>query len=78
MILPKLNRHEPPVFGDVSLVGETKDYLAVCKPPSLPMHPCGAYRYNSLEYVLKNEHLVQNQPTLHIVHRLDRYTDWLH
>lgn len=48
--------------------------MAVSKPPSLPMHPCGAYRHNSLEYILKREHLVPNQPTLSVVHRLDRYT----
>ena len=38
-------------------MGQSADMLAVCKPPSLPMHPCGAYRFNSLEYVLKFEPL---------------------
>lgn len=60
------------MFGEVVLVGETDDIVAVSKPPSLPMHPCGAYRHNSLEYILKREHLVPNQPTLSVVHRLDR------
>jgi tRNA pseudouridine synthase 9 len=66
-------RHEPPVFGELVLVGESDDIVAISKPPSLPMHPCGAYRHNSLEYILKREHLVANQPILSIVHRLDRY-----
>ena len=60
------------MFGEVLLVGETTDILAVCKPPSLPMHPCGAYRHNSLEYIMRNEKLVANQPNLLVVHRLDR------
>ena len=65
-------RHEPPVFGKILLVGETEDIVAISKPPSLPMHPCGAYRHNSLEYIMRREHLVPNQPTLSVVHRLDR------
>jgi len=40
----------------------------------MPMHPCGAYRDNSLIHVLKREPLVENQPELHLVHRLDRVT----
>lgn len=66
------NRHEPPVFGEILLVGETDEIVAISKPPSLPMHPCGAYRHNSLEYIMKRETLVPNQPTLLVVHRLDR------
>ena len=34
------------------------------------MHPCGAYRYNSLAQILSAE----RPDTLHIVHRLDRLT----
>lgn len=68
-----LFRHEPPVFGNITYVGETEKYFAVCKPPSLPMHPCGAYRYNTLEYILKNDPLSETQPSLNLVHRLDRY-----
>ena len=68
------HRHEPPVMGSVSLVGETAELLAVCKPPSMPMHPCGAYRYNSLMFVLEKEPLIPQQPTLFLVHRLDRVT----
>lgn len=70
-------RHEPPVFGSVSFVGQTDEYLAVCKPPSLPMHACGAYRFNSLENILRHEPLTVDQPPLHLVHRLDRVTSGL-
>lgn len=61
------------MFGEILLVGETDDIVAISKPPSLPMHPCGAYRHNSLEYIMKKETLVPNQPTLLVVHRLDRF-----
>lgn len=62
-------------MGSVTLVADTPDILAVCKPPSMPMHPCGAYRDNSLVHVLKREPLLPgNSPPLHLVHRLDRVT----
>jgi len=68
------HRHEPPVMGNVTFVGETASLLAVCKPASMPMHPCGAYRYNSLLFVLEREPLIPQQPPLLLVHRLDRVT----
>jgi tRNA pseudouridine synthase 9 len=44
----------------------------------MPMHPCGPYRFNSLENVLKLDplHVGQHSP-LHLVHRLDRVTSGL-
>lgn len=66
------SRHEPPVFGEVQLVGETEDYFAVCKPSSMPVHPCGGYRYNSLDLILKYEPFTVDQPPLYLVHRLDK------
>jgi len=77
LVVHRTHRHEPPIFGAIALVGETADLLAISKPPSMPMHPCGAYRHNSLEYILKQEKLVENQPPLYIVHRLDRVTSGL-
>ena len=38
------------------------------------MHPCGAYRDNSLLKVLEREPLTPDQPPLFLVHRLDRVT----
>jgi 23S rRNA-/tRNA-specific pseudouridylate synthase len=71
------HRHEPSVMGKISLVGETDTMIAVNKPSSLPMHPCGAYRYNSLLQILTHEPLIADQPKLYIVHRLDRVTSGL-
>jgi len=72
------HRHEPPIKGKITFVGETSSIYAVCKPPSLPIHPCGAYRHNSLMHILKNEPLKQDQPeNLYLVHRIDRVTSGL-
>jgi 23S rRNA-/tRNA-specific pseudouridylate synthase len=65
------------VFGEIKFIGETQYLLAVNKPSSIPMHPCGSYRFNSLEYILRNEPIIPNQPFFHIVHRLDRLTSGL-
>jgi 23S rRNA-/tRNA-specific pseudouridylate synthase len=71
------HRHEPAVVGDVTLVGRNKDLFAVNKPSSMPMHPCGAYRANSMLFLLEQEPIVSQQPPLQLVHRLDRVTSGL-
>jgi tRNA pseudouridine synthase 9 len=68
----KTHRHEPPVHGAIELVAETGDLVAVNKPSSVTMHPCGAYYHNTLMHILKHEPLLEKQPTLLLVHRLDR------
>lgn len=72
LIYHKAHRHEPLVYGEIQLVGETENLLAVNKPASIPMHPCGSYRFNSLEMILKHEPIVKGQSDLFLVHRLDR------
>ena len=52
ILIHRAHRHEPPVKGCIKLVGETDDILAINKPASIPMHPCGAYRYNSVMYII--------------------------
>ncbi len=71
------HRHEPPVIGNIEYVGENSQVLAVSKPSSMPIHPCGSYRLNSLTQILSVEHIIPNQPKLHLVHRLDRVTSGL-
>lgn len=72
-----VNRHEPPVFGQVEIVGETDEILAVNKPASMPMHACGAYRFNSLLSILQYDLCKPYASGLHLVHRLDRVTSGL-
>ena len=51
-----LQRHEIPVLADeIKIIFEDSDFLVVDKPCSLPMHPCGKYRYNSLSIILAKE-----------------------
>ena len=72
------HRHEPPVSGRIAFVGETEAAFAVNKPASMPVHPCGAYRYNSMMMLLAQEPLVPQQVApLHLVHRIDRVTSGL-
>ncbi|KNB46209.1 pseudouridylate synthase [Blastocystis sp. subtype 4] len=72
VICHTVHRHEPPVpYDPVHIVGETDELIAVNKPSSIPVHTCGAYRYNSLEMILKVEGGFQN---IYLIHRLDRVT----
>ena len=48
------HRHEPAVVGNVTFVGSNGDLFAVNKPASMPMHPCGAYRANSMLFLLEH------------------------
>ncbi|CAM9718862.1 unnamed protein product [Chrysoparadoxa australica] len=68
----KAHRHEPPVRAcaeDIDIIADTPDFLVIDKPSTVPMHPCGPYRYNSILYML-----AQRFPkySLYITHRLDR------
>ena len=77
------HRHEPPVRGlgqgELEVVADTPQLLAVNKPATVPMHPCGAYRFNSLFHVVDSERKAAGvaSEVLHIVHRLDRLTSGL-
>eukprot|EP01029_Cantina_marsupialis_P004948 TRINITY_DN15260_c0_g1_i1.p1 TRINITY_DN15260_c0_g1~~TRINITY_DN15260_c0_g1_i1.p1 ORF type:complete len:586 (-),score=158.62 TRINITY_DN15260_c0_g1_i1:274-2031(-) len=69
------HRHEPPVCGSpVKIEAETDDTVVINKPSTIPIHPCGAYRFNSLEFILAKEH---PRLSLNVVHRLDRLTSGL-
>uniref|UniRef100_K3WJW7 Pseudouridine synthase RsuA/RluA-like domain-containing protein n=1 Tax=Globisporangium ultimum (strain ATCC 200006 / CBS 805.95 / DAOM BR144) TaxID=431595 RepID=K3WJW7_GLOUD len=73
LIIHKAHRHEPPVSAqEAAFVYEDDDVLVVSKPPSIPTHPCGAYRHNSLHSIV--QHARPDLPQLNIVHRLDRLT----
>ncbi|KAH9770081.1 RNA pseudouridine synthase 7 [Citrus sinensis] len=70
-----LHRHEPPVMAwDVSVLQKEPDVLTVCKPPSVPVHPCGQYRKNTVVGILQAEH---DLAPLFPVHRLDRLVSGL-
>lgn len=62
---------EPPVNADIEVLHEDESLVVVNKPAPLPMHPCGRFNRNSLEYIL-NE--VYEHQVLRISHRLDAST----
>ncbi|RVX17964.1 RNA pseudouridine synthase 7 [Vitis vinifera] len=52
-----VHRHEPPVLAlDVSVLQKEPDVLTICKPASVPVHPCGQYRKNTVVGILQAEH----------------------
>jgi len=70
---------ENPVLdrGPIRIIAETKELLVVSKPSSLPIHPCGSYRFNSLVALLREQSIVAADVMLHTTHRLDRLTSGL-
>ena len=67
-----LFRHELPVTDErIRVVADTAELVVVDKPGSIPVHPCGRYRHNSLVFILAKE---LGHTNLHTVHRLDRLT----
>ncbi|KAG8449651.1 hypothetical protein GDO86_016333 [Hymenochirus boettgeri] len=67
-----VHRHEPPVAAlPLRILAENEDMVVVDKPSSLPVHPCGRFRHNTVIFILGKEH---NLKELHTIHRLDRMT----
>ncbi|KAL2099107.1 hypothetical protein ACEWY4_005587 [Coilia grayii] len=67
-----VHRHEPPVVGrSLEIIEENDDVVVVDKPASLPVHPCGRFRHNTVIFILGKE---RGLSELHTVHRLDRLT----
>ncbi|XP_028409988.1 RNA pseudouridylate synthase domain-containing protein 2-like [Dendronephthya gigantea] len=72
VICHKVHRHEPPVTAvPIQVISETEDLVVVNKPSSIPIHPCGRYRHNTLVFLLGREFGYTN---LHTIHRIDRLT----
>eukprot|EP00177_Eucheuma_denticulatum_P006280 GFKZ01011457.1.p1 GENE.GFKZ01011457.1~~GFKZ01011457.1.p1 ORF type:complete len:425 (-),score=26.76 GFKZ01011457.1:308-1582(-) len=70
-----VHRHESAVLSSEIRIARDEDgYIVVSKPPSLPIHPCGTYRRNSLQFILK---AFYGTGKLLAVHRLDKETSGL-
>ena len=66
------HRHELPILDQpIEIIDETSDLLVVNKPSSMPIHPCGRYRFNTLTFILAKEN---GYRTLRPTYRLDRLT----
>ncbi|KAL9976467.1 hypothetical protein ACROYT_G013774 [Oculina patagonica] len=72
VICNKVHRHEPPVVGSpLEIIELTDEVVVLNKPSSIPVHPCGRYRHNTIVFLLGKEHGLTN---LFTIHRIDRLT----
>ena len=62
---------EPAVNNQIKLLYEDDVIIAVDKPAPLPMHPCGRFNRNTLDYIMN---LVYCDEQIRILHRLDANT----
>lgn len=70
-----VHRHEVPVTSQaITIVHMDEDVVVVNKPASIPVHPCGRYRHNTVVFILAKEYNLKN---LRTIHRLDRLTSGL-
>ncbi|XP_066903117.1 pseudouridylate synthase RPUSD2 isoform X1 [Halyomorpha halys] len=70
-----VHRHEVPVTAEpIMIVHMDEDVVVVNKPASIPVHPCGRYRHNTVVFILAKEYQLKN---LRTIHRLDRLTSGL-
>ncbi|RZF46026.1 hypothetical protein LSTR_LSTR004739 [Laodelphax striatellus] len=70
-----VHRHEVPVTADpIAIIHMDEDVVVVNKPASIPVHPCGRYRHNTVVFILAKEYQLRN---LRTIHRLDRLTSGL-
>ncbi|KAF9912155.1 hypothetical protein EC991_000565 [Linnemannia zychae] len=70
-----IHRHEPPVANlPVKVVRNVDGVIIVDKPSSIPVHPSGRYRHNTVLHILMTE---QGYKELYPVNRLDRLTSGL-
>lgn len=68
----RIHRHENPVIGTkLEIIEDNEHVIVINKPSSIPCHPCGRYRYNSIVFILGKEYGYTN---LRNIYRLDRLT----
>lgn len=71
-IVHKTLRRETPVFSELpKVLHDDARFLVVSKPASIPVHPCGNFKENSLLNILER---CLGHANLRSVHRLDRQT----
>ncbi|XP_076449753.1 pseudouridylate synthase RPUSD2-like isoform X2 [Babylonia areolata] len=67
-----IHRHENPVTGKpIEILEDTEDVVVINKPASIPCHPCGKFRFNSIVFIMGKELGYAN---LRNIYRLDRLT----
>ncbi|PVD20891.1 hypothetical protein C0Q70_19054 [Pomacea canaliculata] len=67
-----IHRHENPVLDtSIEIISDTPDLVVINKPASIPCHPCGKFRFNSIVFIMGKEFGYEN---LRNIYRLDRLT----
>ena len=49
----------------IRVIRMTEDLVVVDKPASIPVHPCGRYRHNTIVFILAKEAGLKNLRTIH-------------
>lgn len=74
LVTHKSHRHEPPVTSKpIKTVFEDNDILVIDKPSSIPVHPTGRFRFNTITKILQKE----KGYVVHPCNRLDKQTSGL-
>ncbi|KNE65366.1 RluA family pseudouridine synthase [Allomyces macrogynus ATCC 38327] len=79
LITHRNHRHEPPVTSaPITILARTPHFVVVNKPASIPVHPSGRYRHNSVLHIVRRALGTSSTdlvgPPLYALHRLDRLT----
>ena len=61
----------------IRILEDSEDLVVVDKPASIPVHPCGKFRFNSLLFILAKEHGMLNLRSM-IVVRTQQVFVWLY
>ncbi|KAJ8325533.1 DRAP deaminase [Batrachochytrium dendrobatidis] len=70
-----VHRHEPVITDTpIEIVHQSDSVLVVNKPSSIPVHPTGRYRHNTVIHLLEYENKMND---LFLVNRIDRLTSGL-
>lgn len=74
LICCRSHRHEPAVTSrPIKIVHEDDDLIVIDKPSSIPVHPTGRFRYNTITKILQHKY----GKIAHPCNRLDRLTSGL-
>jgi len=66
---PDYKHQEPPINNNITTIYEDSYIFVLNKPPNMPVHPCGAYKQNTLTSLLHSKGF-----KYHLIHRLDLET----
>ncbi|CAI2182434.1 20439_t:CDS:2 [Funneliformis geosporum] len=72
IIRHKIHRHEPPITAaPIKIISTENDLIVIDKPGSIPVHPSGRYRHNTVLHILQKNFGFAN---LYTLNRIDRLT----